>query len=346
MIKEQNKTKCFGTIDKYLLFGGGLLLIHTARRLKELGFQVLTITSQRHSIETRSIDSKTNTLIDWLEQDQIEYVISDDITTDAQVLNAISDKTIGLSFGAGWIFKQEFIDLFKGNLLNMHGAQLPRNRGGGGFSWRILQGDRVGVSLIHKIDSGVDTGDIVFSEEYIYPETCKVPLDFLEYSVKKYNELLNVFFHKVSNQDLFKISSQDEKFSTYWPRLSTEVHGYINWNWTLEDIERFICAFDDPYDGASTFLHKTKVRIKKCHSSYEDGDFHPFQTGLIYRKIDNCIFVATEKGSIVVNEILDVTGNNLMETLKVGDRLYTPQEFINSSMQYRAIYTPVGLKKI
>ena len=111
MTEKQNKTECFGTIDKYILFGGGLLLIFTAKRLKELGFQVFVVTSERHSKETRCIDSKTNTLLDWLDDDQIEYVVSQDITIDERVLSAISDVTIGLSFGAAWIFKQEFIEM-------------------------------------------------------------------------------------------------------------------------------------------------------------------------------------------------------------------------------------------
>jgi len=246
MMEKQDKSECFGAIDKYILFGGGLLLIFTAKRLKELGFQVFVVTSVRHSKETQCIDSKTNTLLDWPDDDQIEYVVSQDITIDERVLSAISDVTKRLSFGAAWIFKQEFIDRFNGNLLNLHGAQLPKNRGGGGFSWRIMQGDKVGVSLIHKVDAGVDTGDVVFSEEYTYPEKCKAPLDYQEYSANKYNELLDTFFDKVKNLESFNMSAQQEQFSSYWPRLSTDVHGFIDWNWALIDIERFVCAFDEP----------------------------------------------------------------------------------------------------
>ena len=39
---------------------------------------------------------------------------------------------------------------------------------------------------------------------------------------------------------------QLKKNSTYWPRIDTESHGWINWNWSGEEILNFIKAFDDP----------------------------------------------------------------------------------------------------
>ena len=342
---RQSKIKCFDTIDKYILFGGGALLLFTVNKLKDLGLQVFVVTSERHSKEVHCINLKENTLLGWLDDENTEYIISQNITFDERVLNVISETTIGLSFGAAWIFKQEFINRFNGNLLNLHGAQLPKNRGGGGFSYRIMQGDKVGVSLIHKVDAGVDTGSIVLSEEYTFPKNCKVPLDFQEYSVYKYRGLLDAFFNKVKNLESFHMFAQEERFSSYWPRLATGIHGFIDWSWMLMDIESFACAFDEPYTGASTFINEIKVRVKDCYSCFDDGTFHPFQQGLIYRKNDESVFVATTNGSLIINHILDEQGQDIKQQLKVGDRFYTPQKFIEESMQFRAVYTPTGLKE-
>jgi len=228
--------------------------------------------------------------------------------------------------------------------LNCHGARLPQDRGAGGFSWRILRDERIGVSLIHQVDTGVDTGDIILSREYIYPHTCRLPSDYQRYSLIQYQNLLSKFFQLVEDGSPFIRTIQQEYFSSYWPRLETDINGYIDWNWTLKDIERFICAFDDPYKGASTFLNGKKVRLKNCYSSFNDGTFHPFQKGIIYRISENTIFIAADQGALLVGDILDEHGLNIKQDLHIGDRLFTPLEYIEEAKRFRAIYTPTGLK--
>ena len=45
------------------------------------------------------------------------------------------------------------------------------------------------------------------------------------------------------------------------PRLDTQIHGFIDWNWTAKHIVDFINAFGSPYQGATTFIKK-KVLLK------------------------------------------------------------------------------------
>jgi methionyl-tRNA formyltransferase len=298
----------YGKIDQYILFGGGQLLCQTAKMLNEELFSVFVVTSERHSIESIIIDESSMSFVEFLQNEHIDFVISKDILVDSEVLNKITESTIGISFGAAWIFRGKFIDLFKGRLLNCHGARLPQDRGAGDFSWRILREERVGVSLIHQIDLGVDTGDIILFKEYTYSHTCRYPIDYQRFSISKYLELLGKFFNLVKDGKSFEPIPQQEYFSSYWPRLSTDIHGYIDWAWSLKDIERFTCAFDDPYNGASTFLNGKKVRLKKCYSSFNDGIFHPFQKGFIYRVSEESVFIATDQGTLLVNSVFDEKG--------------------------------------
>ena len=336
----------FGKINQYVLFGGGELLCQTAKQLTKEFYSVFVVTSERHSIEPITFDETNNTISfkEFLISNNIDYVISKEIAHDPNVINKITENTIGISFGAAWIFKKPFIDLFTGRLLNCHGARLPQDRGAGGFSWRIMRGEKSGVSLIHQIDIGVDTGNIIIFEEYIFPHSCRYPIDYQKYSIKKYKKLLNNFFSLVKEEKSFISVSQPEYLSTYWPRLATDVHGYIDWNWALYDIEKFICAFDDPYNGASTFLNGKKIRLKNCSLSFNDGVFHPFQKGLIYRISDETIFVSTEQGTLIVNSVLDESGADIKQNLHLGERFYTPIRFLEEAKQFRAIYLPTGLK--
>ena len=334
----------FGKVSQYILFGGGQLLCQIAKQLKSGLCSVYVVTSERHSIEPITLSESSMPFIDFLQNEHINCIISKNISQDSNVTNKITENTIGISFGAAWIFRKQFIDRFNGRLLNCHGARLPQDRGAGGFSWRILRDERIGVSLIHQIDPGVDTGNIILFEEYTYPHSCRYPIDYQGYSIKQYQKLLTIFFAHVEDGKSFECVTQQEYFSSYWPRLATDIHGYIDWSWMLKDIERFICAFDNPYNGSSTFLNGEKVRLKKCYSSFNDGIFHPFQKGFIYRISEDTIFVATEQGTLLVNSVLDENGVEIKHNLRVGERFYTPTKYLEEAKQFRAVYTPTGLK--
>lgn len=334
----------FGRINQYILFGGGQLLAEFALRLKQNRFSVVVVTGERHLKEFVGT-SKNIILKDFLTDNNIEFIISEDINTDNDVINKITKQTLGISIGAPWIFKPKFIEYFEGKLINLHGARLPQDRGGGGFSWRILRNERLGVCLIHQIDAGVDTGNIIKYKEFFYPQSCRIPIDYQNYSTSKYYILLDEFIKEIETGKELETIKQQEYFSTYWPRLYTNIHGYIDWTWKLKEIERFICAFDDPYKGTITFLNSNKVRFKKCLFITNDGIFHPFQKGMVYKIRKGVLFIAGEDGSLIIESIKDESNVDIIDKVKVGDRFYTPMKYLETAKQYRAVYTSKGLEK-
>lgn len=129
------------------------------------------------------------------------------------------------------------------------------------------------------------------------------------------------------------------------PRLNTDLNGFIDWSLNADEVERFICAFDSPYKGASTFLNGKRVFLKRVSTSAQDGRFHTFQNGLIYRKSKDWVCIALKGATLIVEEMCSEDGKNILKDLKVGDRLYTPQSFLENAID-RVIYTPTGLKSI
>ncbi len=332
----------FGEINAYILMGGGRLLAECALGLKKTGCRVFVVSSPRQISEDLHVPRCT--LEEYLSRNGLEHHVSENINTDSQVIKGITPQTLGMSIAAAWLFRKPFIDLFEGRLLNAHGTRLPQDRGSGGFSWQILRDNHLGCCLVHQVDEGLDTGPIVKYKEFAYPSACRIPNDYREVYVRENQAFLLELFEEIKRGVEFELIGQAEYLSSYWPRLSTEHHGYIDWSWSMRQIERFICAFDEPYKGASTFVRGKKVHLKSCFVDVSDGGFHPFQKGLVYRQRAGAQFVATEDGTLVIKQVRDDNGNNVAREIQVGDRFYTPIDLLEKAKQYRAIYTPQGLK--
>lgn len=330
----------FGNNPRWLVLGGGVMLVAAIEHLTAKGCRPLVVCGRRHLDELLQDGA---TLDQRLRSLGIEMIESVDANTDEAILSRIDGETVGLSFDAPWIFRREFIARFGGRLVNSHGARLPQDRGGGGFSWRIMRGERLGYSILHQVLPKVDAGAIVDLREYVFPTSCRIPQDYFDFAVAKDIEFVRGFVDAVMAGSDFNLISQPEYLSVYFPRLATDIHGFIDWTWDVAEIERFICAFDDPYGGASTYWQQRRLRVKKAFALSNDGTFHPFQYGLIYRRNDQGIFVACKSGGLLVQQAFMDGEESLPTKARVGDRLYTPREYLEEAQQYRAVYTAHGL---
>lgn len=325
----------------FILFGGGLVLRDLAIYLKEKDYNIIIITSKRHAKEI----VKGKTLIDFLSENNFDHIVTEKLNKP-EITSKIKDSTIGISFGAAWIFNKSFIDLFNNRLLNLHSRDLPRNRGAGGSTWYVLNNEKKSANTLHLIDDGIDTGGILRQEEFTFPESCTIPIDYDNYTSSRDFRFLKETIELITKGNCFEIKQQNNNMSTYFPRLYTPVNGKIDWSWSSEHIVRFICAFDDPYCGASTNIGEKTMYLKKCKISIDGEEFHPFCSGIIYRKSKSAIYIAASPKGIEVNEVFDENGNDVMGTIKVGDRLYTPYRDIELSKSFSPIFGSKGLKSM
>lgn len=256
-------------------------------------------------------------------------------------------ETLFASIGSRWIFsKSDIKNFFHNNLVNFHGTRLPYDKGGAFISWQILKNDRIENQMVHLLDEGIDTGPILMNDNSIYPSYCKIPKDYQNYYNLRQLEFYKKFIKKVKNNEKFDLKKQIDYIGNYNPRLSTNTSGWINWNFSSENLYRFINAFDDPYEGAMTYLNDEKVRIKSVHLHGGEIGGHPFSTGIISRHDKKWVVVSTiDQNMLLIEKIINQKNQNIINKIRTGDRLYTPLKNLDSSISKKIKFTAMGLEK-
>ena len=119
-----------------VFLGGAELLCSLIEKIKELKkYNIIVFTSKRHISEKIN---RHGILRNFLKKTKINFYIRKKITTQELKKKTDIKNSLFLSVGAAWIFKSDLINLLNGRFFNIHGSKLPSDRGGGGFSWRIL----------------------------------------------------------------------------------------------------------------------------------------------------------------------------------------------------------------
>jgi methionyl-tRNA formyltransferase len=333
----------FPKITKVVLLGGGNVCRHLVDSIREMNLELVVITSPRHALESNNNLS----LKEFLESRNIDFHIFESINIQ-NLRDALGnlEKSLCLSLGAAWVFTEQIIStVFANRLLNSHGTRLPQNRGGGGFSWQVLTSNRFGFVTLHLVDAGIDTGPIVAQKEFLYPASCRIPAEYQIKSDLETIQFLKSFISLLSrSSESFQLHYQQQSMSTYWPRLNSGISAWIDWGLDPVNLDRFICAFDDPYEGSKTTLNKRVVRIKTVALNFEDGVFHPYQSGLVYRVTENWICVALSGASLIIQTVNDDFGRSILSEIEVGDRFETPHEMLDDAKK-RISYTPTGLRQ-
>ena len=169
-------------------------------------------------------------------------------------LEQLPDCDIMYSVQYHEVLKQEHINKAVQIALNLHMAPLPEYRGSNQFSFAILENKKEFGTTIHKIDTQIDHGDILFQKRFPIPENCWVN-DLYKLT---YTASLNLF-----QQTLEHIVNGNYKpvpQELLIPKFGTSLHfrkemsalKIIDLSWDKEKIDRYIRAtsmpgFEPPY---------------------------------------------------------------------------------------------------
>jgi methionyl-tRNA formyltransferase len=258
----------------------------------------------------------------------------------SDTISILEDRkcNIGISINCRSIIKKPLIDFFSSVIFNIHGANLPFERGGAGASWKILNKIDDVVSTLHYLTEGIDDGDIILSRREKIDVSKAYPVDILEKSNIASKALISEFLEKVKSNYSFDKVRQNNDESIYLSRLYTKINGAINWNWESDEIERFIRAFGFPYEGAWTYCGTKKIHLIDVDID-NSIEFHPYLSGRVVTVMnDMSVRIVAGSGLIKVSKIRlnsDVVLSGSF--LKVGDILHTNNDDLHESRSYKPV---------
>jgi methionyl-tRNA formyltransferase len=325
-----------------VFFGGGPVMIEAIDIAKEFSWSIHVFSAKRQMDNILAATGET--LREALESREIETVETSKLNTTTRALIPSGPSVIGLSFDAAWIFPSSLIATFNGALFNSHGMRLPQNRGAGGFTWGIQRGTRVGYSLFHQVTPGIDDGAVAFVREYVFPSNCKLPEDYFRIAAIRDSESVREFMELLESGDPIILDPQPEYLSLYFPRVYTPINGAIDWSTDSESIAAFVDSFDAPYPGAFSFIDDSRVSLSGCTIT-QDGPFHPFQAGIVYRQKHGVTYIATRSRGLRFNKVV-VGSHDNQSRIRVGDRLATPARVLGEARSFRPIIGPNGLVNV
>ncbi|MCA9396884.1 MAG: hypothetical protein KC649_06910 [Candidatus Omnitrophica bacterium] len=157
------------------------------------------------------------------------------------------------------IFPPELVSLPKIGCFNIHPSLLPEFRGPTPTAWAMLnQKKEFGITL-HKIDKGIDTGDILTQKKY--------PIKPTETGHQLHSRSMTLG-SKLLIKELPKILSntftarKQRGTGSYYGRLPSLQ--YINWRDSSDKILALIRVYSTPYNGARAVLNEREIIINRA----------------------------------------------------------------------------------
>lgn len=174
------------------------------------------------------------------------------------------DLAVVVAFGQ--ILSQEFLDLFSGQVFNLHASLLPRWRGAAPIQRAILSGDtQTGISL-QKIERGLDTGPLLgerqlkLTEEkdarMVHDELKILAQDLL---LKELKDYLKGFLEPKAQSEFIKKGKRDISYA----HKIQKSEAFIDWKHSAEQISRKIRAFS-LHSGAISWRKGKRFKIHRA----------------------------------------------------------------------------------
>lgn len=171
----------------------------------------------------------------------------------------------------GKILPDYIINYPKYGCVNVHASLLPQYRGAAPIQWAIINGEKTTGVTTMKMDSGLDTGDMLLKAETEIGEY-ETTEELFDRLAKIGGELLLKTLDGLKQGSITPVPQEHEKH-TYAPMISRET-GVIDWNKSAREISKLICGMNS-WPLASTKYKDGVVKIVTAKVCADASDKTP-----------------------------------------------------------------------
>lgn len=161
----------------------------------------------------------------------------------------------------GWqrLIPKEILDTFSHGAFGLHGSafDLPKGRGRSPMNWSLIENLERFVLSILRLDSGVDSGEVVDSKKF---------------GINQHDDIQTMYYKLImAAQEMYNRTLDDilagnievenqEGEPTYYPKRTPD-DGAIHWQDPTHVIYNLVRAVAPPYPGAFTEYDSTRIAI-------------------------------------------------------------------------------------
>jgi|ERR1700742_1992057 len=187
-------------------------------------------------------------------------------TVDAETIDLVKHADPDVIVVNSWYYRMpaELYDLPPHGTLNFHDSLLPRFTGFSPVLWALISGASEFGLTVHRMDDGLDTGDILVQRSLPIGPTdtgTELVLRGMDLIPGALAEALTALD---SGTAVWRPQNKAER--TYFHKRS-ERDSLIDWNWPADDTARFVRALSDPYPRAFSFYRGERIEILEAHVS-------------------------------------------------------------------------------
>ena len=167
-----------------------------------------------------------------------------------------ADLAVVVAYGR--ILPETFLGAFPHGAVNVHFSLLPKYRGAAPVNWAIVNGETVTGVTTMKMDTGLDTGDVLLQRESnIGPEETSIEL----------MERLSIIGAELLSETLAEFAQikplkQDDSVASLAPIMKKE-DGLFKWEMPADQIARRVRGFQ-PFPTTYCYLDGKKLTLWKC----------------------------------------------------------------------------------